>query len=60
MANKATLSLLPNVRLRLQDIVDRGTNWREFERNAIKFLNLIDFIPYHSIMKSENKNPGQP
>ena len=40
MAKKATLTLLPNVRLRLQDIVNRGTNWRERER--AKTLILFD------------------
>jgi len=37
---KATLSLLPEVRLRLQNIVDRGVDWRERERS--KTLILLD------------------
>ena len=40
MAKKATLTLLPQERLRLQNIVDRGTNWRERERT--KTLILFD------------------
>lgn len=40
MAKKATLTLLPNERLRLQNIIDRGTNWRERER--AKTLILFD------------------
>lgn len=40
MAKKATLTLLPQERLRLQNIVDRGINWREHER--AKTLILFD------------------
>jgi transposase len=40
VAKKATLTLLPQERLRLQNIVDRGTNWRERER--AKTLILFD------------------
>ena len=40
MPKKATLSLLPEVRRRLQNIVDRGVDWRERERS--KTLILLD------------------
>ena len=40
MPKKATLSLLPEIRLRLQNIVDRGVDWRERERS--KTLILLD------------------
>lgn len=40
MAKKATLTLLPQERLELQHIVDRGSNWRERER--AKTLILFD------------------
>ena len=40
MAKKATLTLLPQERLRLQNIIDRGPNWRERER--AKTLVLFD------------------
>ena len=40
MPKKATLSLLPEVRLRLQNIVDRGVDWRQRER--LKTLILLD------------------
>ncbi len=40
MAKRATLTLLPQERLRLQNIVDRGINWRERER--AKTLILFD------------------
>jgi transposase len=40
VAKKATLTLLPHERLRLQNIIDRGTNWRERER--AKTLILFD------------------
>lgn len=40
MAKKAALTLLSQERLRLQNIVDRGTNWRERER--AKTLILFD------------------
>lgn len=40
MAKKATLNLLPHERLRLQNIIGRGTNWRERER--AKTLILFD------------------
>ena len=40
MPKKATLSLLPEVRLRLQNIVDRDVDWRERERS--KTLILLD------------------
>ena len=38
MAKKATLSLLTEDRLRLQNIVDRGTDWRERERSQTLIL----------------------
>lgn len=40
MAKKATLTLLPEDRSRLQYIIDRGSNWRERER--AKTLILFD------------------
>lgn len=38
MTKKATLSLLAEDRLRLQNIVDRGTDWRERERSQTLIL----------------------
>ena len=40
MAKKATLSLSPENRIRLQNIIDRGADWRERERS--KTLILLD------------------
>lgn len=40
MAKRATLNLLAHDRIRLQNIIDRGTNWRERERS--KTLILFD------------------
>jgi len=40
LAKKAALTLLPQERLRLQNIIDRGSNWRERER--AKTLILFD------------------
>lgn len=40
MPKKATLTLIPQDRLRLQNIVDRGENWRERER--ARTLILLD------------------
>lgn len=40
MAKKATLSLSPENRIRLQNIIDRGVDWRQRERS--KTLILLD------------------